>query len=351
MIIKSMSRKEPSFRQLIEYIDRDLNSEHFCIRHNLMGRNHKNILQEFEENAHLLRKRKNGVFLYHEIISISRAKGLTAREQQELLLEIVQNYISARCPDNLVYGGLHQDKDHSYHFHLMISANRAGDEKRLRLSKAQFREIQVKLEAHVLEKYPELEQKVSMDKRAEHKQARGAVEHQRRTGRYPSRHEGLRGRVQSAYNESRTSEGLIEALSRKGFRLESRGKIIARVVDEYTNKTHRVKTLDPDLAVLIEARLAEPQMKREAEPEEKAQTAQEEEIRDQVEPEAQTESTSPEAEPENVQEPPEAEELHPEVNRTEERDFLKEMQERREAQADRKRQKALRKMKRKGKPR
>ena len=38
MIIKSMSRKVPSFGQLLAYIDRDEGNEIYQLRHNLMGR-------------------------------------------------------------------------------------------------------------------------------------------------------------------------------------------------------------------------------------------------------------------------------------------------------------------------
>ena len=113
MIIKSMSRKEPSFGALMAYIDRELGTETHRVRHNVMGRGADPIRAEFEKNACLLKKRKNGVYLYHEIISITRAQGLDDKAQQELLHQIVQLYIDARCPGNLVYGGLHQDKDHS----------------------------------------------------------------------------------------------------------------------------------------------------------------------------------------------------------------------------------------------
>lgn len=122
MIVKSMSRKVPSFGQLIGYIDRDEGQEGYRIRHNVWGRNPDLIRAEFEQNGELLAKRKNGVYLYHEIISITRAKGLSPDEQMARLHDIAENYIAARCPDNLVFGGLHQDKDHSYHYHLMISA-------------------------------------------------------------------------------------------------------------------------------------------------------------------------------------------------------------------------------------
>lgn len=167
MIVKSMSRKVPSFGQLIGYIDREEDAERYRIRHNLAARDPELVRHEFERNAALLQKRKNGVYLYHEILSISRAQGLSDEQQKERLYEIAQQYIAARCPDNLVYGGLHHDKEHSFHFHLMMSSNRAGDTKRLRLDKAQFRDIQVKLEEYVLRQYPELEQKLAIGKRSD----------------------------------------------------------------------------------------------------------------------------------------------------------------------------------------
>ena len=258
MIIKSMSRKEPSFGALMAYIDRELGTETHRVRHNVMGRGAEPIRAEFERNAGLLKKRKNGVYLYHEIISITRAQGLDDKAQQELLHQIVQTYIDARCPENLVYGGLHQDKDHSHHFHLMISSNRAGETGRLRLTKKQFRDIQVQLEAHVLEKHPELEQKVAIDKRAEHRRTKGAQEHERRTGRPPSRTDALRGRVQAAYDQADSREAFEAALAEQGFRHEPRGKISARVIDEYTGKVHRVATLDAELAVKFDSLMSEP---------------------------------------------------------------------------------------------
>ena len=272
MIIKSMSRKEPSFGQLMDYIDREVGAEAFQIRHNLMSRGRERTRAEFEANARLMRKRKNGVFLYHEIISITRARGLPAKDQQELLHGIVQQYIAARCPDNLVYGGMHQDKDHSYHFHLMISSNRAGEIKRLRLSKAQFREIQVGLEAHVLEKHPELEQQLAIGKRSERKRAKGDVEHERRTGRPPSRKEALQGRLRAAFEGAIDREAFEAALGEQGFRHAPRGKTFGRVIDEFTGKAHRLATLDAGLAEGIVALLQEPELEAGAEAKRETET-------------------------------------------------------------------------------
>ena len=254
MIIKSMSRKVPSFGQLLEYIDRDLGQEAFSIRHNLAGRKPQSIRAEFERNGELLRKRKNGNYLFHEIISITRAKGLTPEEQKSRLQEIAQEYINARCPDNLVYGGLHQDKDHSYHMHLMISANRVGQEKRQQLSKHKFRQIQVKLEEHVLRHYPELEQKLAIGKRSDRGRTKGEAELERRTKSRPKREEILE-RVQSAFDASQDRDSLLDALGHHNLELYVRGKTLG-VIDHETGKKHRLKTLDLEMADRVEIRLS-----------------------------------------------------------------------------------------------
>lgn len=253
MIVKSMSRKVPSFGQLIDYIDRDEGQEEWRIRHNVWGRDPELIRGEFERNGELLQKRKNGVYLYHEIISITRAKGLSPEEQKQRLRDIAENYISARCPDNLVFGNLHQDKDHSYHYHLMISANRVGETGRLRLTKAQFREVQVGLERHVLEKYPELEQKVAIEKRSDRGRKKGEAELERRTGKRPKREEVLE-RVTAAYEGSQDRQSLLDALGREGLELYVRGKNLG-VVDLESGKNHRLKTLDLETADRVAIRM------------------------------------------------------------------------------------------------
>lgn len=255
MIVKSMSRKVPSFGQLIGYIDRDEGQEQWRIRHNVMGRDPERIRAEFERNGDLLQRRKNGVYLYHEIISITRAEGLSADEQKRRLRDIAESYIAARCPDNMVFGGLHQDKNHSFHYHLMISANRAGEAKRLRLSKGQFREVQVQLERHVLQTMPELEQKVAIDKRAEHRKTRGEAELERRTGETPKKDQ-VRARVLEALESAQDRESLMEALGRADLELYVRGKTLG-VTDHETGKKHRLKTLDLELADRVEAMMLE----------------------------------------------------------------------------------------------
>ena len=255
MIIKSMSRKEPSFGQLMDYIDRDGGEERYRIRHNLVARDRARIRGEFEHNATHMRSRKNGVFLYHEIISLTRAEGIPLEVQKERLHQIAQEYIAARAPQNLCYGGLHDDKDHSLHYHLLISANRAGEAKRHRLSKEQFRTIQISLERYVLESFPELEQRIAIDKRADDRVKLPEAELRRRGGKATQREE-VAARVRDALGASQGREGLHRALQHSGLEFYVRGNTLG-VIDGATGKRHRLHTLDPELVPAIEARMAE----------------------------------------------------------------------------------------------
>lgn len=253
MIIKSMSRKEASFGQLMDYIDRDGGEERSRIRHNLISRDRERIRAEFEQNAEHMQSRKNGVFMYHEIISITRARGIDLEAQKQRLYEIAQEYVAARAPRNLCYGGLHDDKDHSLHYHLMISANRAGEAKRHRLSKEQFRTIQISLERYVLETYPELEQKVAIDKTAEARITRKEAELKRRTGEVPER-VNVAARVREAASNSRDRESLLRELEASGLELYIRGQNIG-IIDRESGKRHRVKTLSPELPALLYSKM------------------------------------------------------------------------------------------------
>lgn len=314
MIIKSMSRKVPSFGQLLGYIDRDRENggQYYTLRHNLRGRDHASITEEFARNADLLQKRQGGVFLYHEIISISRAQGLDPETQKTRLLEIVQEYVAARCPENLVYGGLHQDKDHSFHFHLMISANRVNDPKRQRLSKHQFREIQVRLEAHVLQHFPELEQKLAIGKRSDRKLKQAEVELERRTGERPERDTVL-SRVRAALSASLDRDSLRSSLGRENLELYVRGKNLG-IIDHETGKKHRLNTLDPELMPAFEVKL----LKVEAEPEErKPEEAREQTKASEHHPETEIptgDRKAKEAAPENKKAPDQAQEPEPQMS-------------------------------------
>jgi hypothetical protein len=235
MIIKSMSRKHPSFNQLIDYIEseRKLKSRGFSIYHNTYHRDSDQLKSEFTDNARYLKFRKNGVYLYHEVISITRTKNIPEDQQKATLKNIVVEYLRMRAKNNLAYAVLHEDKPDNLHFHIVISANELEDDTRTRLSKATFADIQTQLEKWVLKTYPELEQQAVFypNQTDQQRQARQQKAHisnkgaelKRRTGATSTR-DSLKAKLESIFETAKDGRHFTELLEKDGLTLYQRGK-------------------------------------------------------------------------------------------------------------------------------
>ncbi len=245
MIIKSMSRKEPTFGQLIEYMsDIDKAEKRYNIHQNLYTREIEDIEREFQENARYMHRRKNGVYLYHEILSITKAEKLDLKKQKEALREIAYEYARNRANQNLIFGTLHDDHDEHLHYHLIISANAVGESKKTRLSKAQFDRFKKDMEKRVLKNYPELEQKVVINHEAKEKLSNKAYETKRRTKKKLKR-DILKEKLQAIFKETQTKQAFFETLSKEKLEIYIRGKNIG-IKELETGRKHRLKTLGLD---------------------------------------------------------------------------------------------------------
>lgn len=112
----------------------------------------------------------------------------------------------------------------------------------MRLTKGRFREIQVKLERHVLETMPELEQSRAIEKDLE----RGAPE--KATGQPGD----IAALVQTALSNSPDRQAFRQQLHAQGLELYIRGKTPG-VVHLESGKKHRLKTLSLELLGAFEA--------------------------------------------------------------------------------------------------
>ena len=88
---------------------------------------------------HLLPKRANGNYLYHECVVLGECPDVSQAKQERILLDLVEQYVKLRAPDQMVYGRMHMDTDY-LHFHLCISSNSVRGKQRrwLRLSGARL---------------------------------------------------------------------------------------------------------------------------------------------------------------------------------------------------------------------
>jgi hypothetical protein len=241
MIIKSMSRAKPSFSQLVFYMEKSNKDSEYNIYNHFFEKDTKGVIQTFEENGKRITKRKNGVYIYHEILSLTKSKNLSDKDIKLRLREIAFEYVQNRAKNNLVYGVIHNENKDNIHYHLMISSNEKGSQKKTRLSKQNFDEIKKNLEKNVLEKYPELEQKKVINKQAERKLSNKGAELKRRTGKTPQREEVVNKLKQTFSNTSNKQE-FFDNLTKNNLEIYLRGKTIG-FLDKTNNRKHRLKTL------------------------------------------------------------------------------------------------------------
>lgn len=239
-----MSRKAPTFKQLIEYMEKERG--HRAIIHNFYcseSAEQEEIISEFEQNAQHLPKRKNGNYLYHEVLTLENNHDLDGKILNDLLAQLGEMYLEERASKQLAFAYIHTDTK-NYHIHFCISANDIGSQKRQRLSKAKFAKIQKKLENHILENHPELNQSEIYNKSLSHEQMKTSNKEQefkKRTGKL-SKKEKMKNKLHGIFEQANSIEELNKLLEESNFKLYQRGKTIG-VTHLETNKNHRLKTL------------------------------------------------------------------------------------------------------------
>ncbi len=235
MIIKSMARKQPTFGQLIAYFDKGHDrAEGLTFGRNLYDDPAQSamVAKAFERNYRHLPKRANGNALYHEVIVLERDMDVSDTRQAEVLLKLAERYCATRAPHQLAYGRIHRDKDH-HHIHLMISANAVRSDKRVRMTKSQFADIQRGLERYKRERFPELGNLRIYDRQAKLEQAR-----QKNT---------IRDTLEHLFRQASPDKELLHGLQAAGLRLYQRGQQVGVEVIK-TGRRHRLKSLALDIA-------------------------------------------------------------------------------------------------------
>jgi len=225
MIIKSMSRKNTSFAQLIKYFEKEQVNSRFSWNLYSCMNDRDSIIKEFESNSKYLKNARGKVYLYHEVLSLEK-NNLSIKKQQEILQDLSKKYITQRANESLVYGVIHNDTD-NLHMHLMISSNKISSNKRERLSKKEFKTIQHILEEYKNEYYKELNQTNFYEQKQYIKSRQ-------------SKKEFVKENLENIFKRSLSKV----SLKNKGFIIKQKGQ---NFVVEYENKTYRLKTLDLDI--------------------------------------------------------------------------------------------------------
>ena len=245
MIVKSMSRKEASFSQLLSYINKPKHKGKTAVLYNFQNfsDNLRKVESEFLENYAYAPKRKNGNAFYHEIISFSEKDGKFLTE--EILHDLVFEYLENRAVGALAYAKVHFDRKNP-HVHIVISANLIKSPKKLRISRGDFETIKKHLERYQKRKYPFLENSIvfeGLEKKERIKKTIKEGERERRKGNKneKSRKEQIAGIVKNCLCAGSEKE-FAEKLKAKGLKFYVRGKT-AGVQETHTMRKFRFWTL------------------------------------------------------------------------------------------------------------
>lgn len=223
MIIKSMSRKDPSFGQLVKYMETGAD-ENFIYSHNIYSTKSQDIEKEFEENYKHLKRQKNSNALYHEIISITKSSARDD-EQKQKLIKIADEYIKARANNCLVYGRIHE-ADNNFHLHLMISSNGIEQNRNHYLNKKDFSEVKKGLERYVLKEMPELKQVELINQPKKYDViSQKEFELKKRTGKITKK-ETIQYKLTQIFLSSNTRDQFLQQLRDNKIEIYLRGKNI-----------------------------------------------------------------------------------------------------------------------------
>lgn len=233
-----MSRKSKSFSQLYDYLTRDKSSHTFSRNTYSNSNNKKEFVNEFYENSRHLREARGKVFMYHEVLSLEQNE-LSLERQKEILLDMAEKYLMQRAEHHLSFGVVHEDKNH-LHLHLMISANEIEGEKRVRLSKQEFSQIQQRLENYKNQKYKELEKSslYQEEKKDLSKEKQNEQELKNRGAR--SIKDEIKENLRDTFSKATSSTYIENHLKSLGYEIYTRGNTQGV---SYKNKNYRFKTL------------------------------------------------------------------------------------------------------------
>ena len=246
MIIKKMSRKTPSFKNLLDYMMKDAQGQPI-ITYNIFDSSPDGVIREFKKNAQFIRKRKNGNYLYHEIISFHPKD--RDKLTPEVLEDLAQRYMELRTKrKGLACGVVHFD--HHPHVHFMIAANEIGKSQKLDLSGKEFFSFRKSMEAYQKKKYPFLTHSLVFDEGREKSEVQKSLAEQEKERKLKSKSkpkretekEGIRNVVQKCLQTTFSLAEFESGLVKRGFEFYLRGKTpgIQRLAD---GKKFRLKKL------------------------------------------------------------------------------------------------------------
>jgi len=249
MILKNLTRRNNT-GQLVNYLfKKEKDKPKPILKHNLRSRTTKGWTKEFDKNFEIrLHKRKDNIRLHHTIISFSNKDKQNIKP--DLLKDITRRYIELRGKENIYLASSHNDKEH-IHLHIVMSSTKLITGESNRITRQEFKELKLTLDAYQKEKYPELIHSLPHHGKSKKLQLTDPEQKlQYREGKLSKKQE-LFQIVETVFNRSKSVDNFLSELKSEGYNSYSRGGKIYGLEDE-TGNHYRFKTLGFDLNKLEE---------------------------------------------------------------------------------------------------
>lgn len=239
--MKSMSRSDTSFNQLLSYLEKDETLDKHSWNMYADRENNQDLENEFMSNAEYIKEAKGKNYMYHEVLSL-QDNDLSLSRQREIIFDLANEYVKQRTDNNLVYGAVHNDTG-NLHIHLIISSNEVNANKRFTLSKKELSQIQYNVQEYKNTKYTELEKTHHYNNskdRSKSKQAEQEMKHKR--GKKTQK-ELVMENLKSMFEKSTSQKNLKSAMKQNGFEFTRGAKSV-----KVDGRSYRLKTLGLDKA-------------------------------------------------------------------------------------------------------
>jgi hypothetical protein len=206
----------------------------FVITHNVKGKSIDSWVDQFKQNEkfRLRKRRKDGVYLNHEILSWHRddTKHLT----EEKVRDMVQQYIKLRGSNGMYVATVHTDRDH-VHVHICSSGLQYRTGKSMRMSRAEYADLKKNAQQYHIEKFPELSHSVVQHgRKAKGRISDKELQFKLRTGKLSQR-EAVKLAAESCYKKSNSPDDFYSRLKTQGLETYIRGGKVYGITSDKRN--------------------------------------------------------------------------------------------------------------------
>jgi len=247
MILKTTRWKKKNINYLINYIDNDkgrnnINELTFSIFHNIGQANTESAKEAFKVNETFRKQRKNGVIVYHEILSFHKKDNEYLNIH--ILEDIAQKYIEIRGNNALCFAKPHL-KDTNIHIHFAFSGTEYKSSRTLRMDNNTFKRNRIAIEQYQIEHYPKLINSIVYHKEKKKQKRKNKIKNKeyqtkKRTSKELDK-EILTQTLNEYFSIAKTYDKFCEILKNNGFELYKYRDKVNGII--YNKRKYRFNTL------------------------------------------------------------------------------------------------------------